>query len=224
MIPIFVGRDRREPICFHVFASSVARRTDWAVSFTPVAGDRRDGSTDFAYARFLVPYLARFDGWAIFADGDMVCRSDIGELWGMRDDRKAVMVAKHDYRTKAAVKMDGQVNRSYQRKNWSSVMLLNCGHVANRILTPAFVARSSGAELHRFAWLHDELIGEIPLEWNWLVGEYERNDQAKLLHYTLGGPWFASHENCDHSQAWFDELGDVERPFELQRRRIKETA
>jgi lipopolysaccharide biosynthesis glycosyltransferase len=43
-----------------------------------------------------------YSGWAIFADGDMVCQADISELWALRDDSKAVQVVKHDYQTKAS--------------------------------------------------------------------------------------------------------------------------
>jgi lipopolysaccharide biosynthesis glycosyltransferase len=89
-----------------------------------------DGSNQFIYSRFLVPFLQDYRGWAIFADGDMLCRADISELWAMRDQRYAVMVAKHNYSSKAQRKYIGTSlethNAVYPRKNWSSVMLWNC--------------------------------------------------------------------------------------------------
>jgi hypothetical protein len=216
VIPIFVGLDARERLLFHVFCSSVARRTERAVAFTPLTaafgGGRRDGSTDFAYARFMVPFLADFRGWAIYADGDMVCRADIAELWNMREERYAVMVAKHDYVTHAAKKMDGARNEHYPRKNWSSVMLFNCAHPANKTLMPAYIETADGAQLHRFRWLPDELIGDVPLEWNWLCGEYPHNGDAKLLHYTLGAPCFRGYEACDHGAEWREELDALRAP------------
>ncbi|MCM3900887.1 MAG: hypothetical protein ND866_04210, partial [Pyrinomonadaceae bacterium] len=89
-----------------------------------------DGSNQFIYSRFLVPHLMEYKGWAMFFDGDMLCRSDIKELWKLRDDSYGLMVAKHNYKTKHKLKYLGTdmltVNPDYPRKNWSSVMLINC--------------------------------------------------------------------------------------------------
>jgi hypothetical protein len=99
----------------------------------------------------------------------------------------------------------GSKNEDYPRKNWSSVILWNCSNHPNRKLTPEFVQHSTGAYLHRFSWLDDERIGELPPEWNWLPDEYGANPDAKLLHYTLGTPCF--HEFADTPQAdeWHKE-------------------
>jgi lipopolysaccharide biosynthesis glycosyltransferase len=213
LINLYVGLDRREPVCHHVFCFSVARRTMQQCAFTPVSGDRRDSSTEFGYARFLVPYLAGFKGWALFCDGDMVCKGDINELWMMRDPKYAVMVAKHNYMTGARVKMDGVANRHYERKNWSSVMLFNCDHPSNRRLLPGYINASSGEFLHRFKWLDDEMIGDLPMVWNWLVGEYEPNEDAKLLHFTLGAPCFPGKSTCDHAADWCAEYEAMRMPL-----------
>jgi hypothetical protein len=213
MIPIFVGLDAREAIVHHVFCNSIARRTARVVGFTPLSrADHRDGSNSFTYARFMVPFLTDFRGWAIYADGDMVCRGDIAELWNLRDERYAVMVAKHDYRTRSPVKYLGAANRDYPRKNWSSVMLWNCAHPYNSVLTPSFVGTCDGWVMHRFGWLPDSLVGDLPLEWNWLVGEYPHNDRARLLHYTLGAPCFADYADCDHAHEWHEERLHMSTP------------
>jgi hypothetical protein len=60
-------------------------------------------------------------------------------------------------------------------------------------------------ELHQFKWLDEGQIGVLPVEWNWLVGEYPANPKAKLLHYTLGGPWLHAYRATDHATDWFDE-------------------
>lgn len=143
-----------------------------------------------------------FDGWAIFADGDMICRADLAELWSLRDERYAVMVVKHDYQTKATRKYLGNKNENYPRKNWSSLVLWNCGHVKNRALAPEFVMAQSGAFLHRFTWLDDSDIGGLPKEWNWLAIEYPENPAAKLIHYTLGTPCFLEYEESEMSDFW----------------------
>ena len=217
MIRLAVGFDPREAVAYHAFCQSIIARSSRPVSFLPLAlgtlPDYRethgDGSNAFIYSRFLTPFLMDFSGWAIFADGDMICLADIAELWALRDETKAVLVAKHDYRTKAADKYLGNPNPDYPRKNWSSVILWNCAHPANAALTPEYVMKHPGSHLHRFAWLADELIGEIPKEWNWLTTEYADNYQAKLLHYTLGTPCFADYATAPMSELWHAELHKV---------------
>jgi lipopolysaccharide biosynthesis glycosyltransferase len=147
-----------------------------------------------------------YQGWAIFIDGDMIVRGDIAELWDLREYTTDVMVVKHNYETRMTEKYLGNVNQNYPRKNWSSVILWNCNAIRNRMLTPEFVQQSTGAYLHRFSWLDDNRIGELPAEWNWLDIEYEYNPHAKLVHYTLGTPCF--HEFADRgdfSDEWHRE-------------------
>jgi lipopolysaccharide biosynthesis glycosyltransferase len=203
MIPVFIGYDPREAIAYHVCSNSIIRHTSTPVSITALALNtikeyqetHTDGSNQFIYSRFLVPYLMNYQGWAIFIDGDMILRDDITKLWELRDETKAVMVVKHDYKTRMSEKYLGAKNDNYPRKNWSSVILWNCGHPANAAITPGFVQSATGAQVHRFTWLTDDLIGELPNEWNWLDIEYEWNPLAKLVHFTLGTPCF--HEFAD---------------------------
>ena len=213
-INLVVGFDQRESIAYHVFCQSVVDRASMPVAFVPLlpkslsgyTESHRDGSNIFIYTRFLTPWLMGYTGWAIFADGDMVCTADIAELWKLRDPSKAVMVAKHDYKTKAQTKYLGNKNENYPRKNWSSVILWNCGHPDNRQLTPDLVASKDGAFLHRFTWLDDDKIGEIPKEWNWLAIEYEPKDDAKLIHYTLGTPCFRDYRDSEMADKWLAAL------------------
>ena len=210
MIKIAVGYDERESVALHTFVQSLIEKTSQPFSVTPLIlkalpnydEKHLDGSNAFIYSRFLTPFLFDFSGWAIFADGDMICLADIAELWDLRDDSKAVICVKHDYKTKAREKYLGNSNQDYPRKNWSSLVLWNCAHPANKILTPDFVQKQTGAFLHRFTWLTDDLIGELPLEWNWLVTEYPDNYSANLLHYTLGTPCFADYREGDMSEVW----------------------
>lgn len=203
MIPIFVGYDRREAVAYSVFCHSVLARTEAAVSFAPVTGEKRpESSTAFNYGRFLIPHLMNYRGWAIWADGDMLCRADIAELWDMKDIRCDVMVAKHDYRTKHPVKFLGQKNEDYPRKNWSSLMLINCAGAAWKRLQET---EWSGPEKHRFKFLDDARIGELPLEWNWLVGEYPHTEAAKLAHFTIGTPCWQQYATCDYADEWFKD-------------------
>jgi hypothetical protein len=210
MIRLFVGFDQREAVAYHAFCQSVIETSSMPVAITPLAlntlaGYRethRDGSNDFVYSRFLTPFLAGFDGWAIFADGDMVCQDDPAALWALRDDRFAVQVVKHDYQTRAGTKYLGNKNENYPRKNWSSVMLFNCGHPKHRRLTPEFLRAQTGRFLHRFEWLDDGDIGALPTTWNWLTTEYEDKHEASLLHYTLGTPCFKDYEDAPMSEVW----------------------
>ncbi|MBL8331997.1 MAG: glycosyltransferase [Rubrivivax sp.] len=216
---IYVGFDQREAVAYHVFCQSVIERATLPLRFTPLsqAGLRgyverhTDGSNAFIYTRFLVPHLMNFDGWALFADGDMVCRADIAELWALRDPTKAVQVVQHDYRTKACVKYLGNKNENYPRKNWSSVILWNCSHPAHRVLTPEFVQAQPGSYLHRFSWLPDSEIGALDAAWNWLAIEYEDNPEAKLVHYTLGTPCFRDYRDTAMAELWHDCHGRAEQ-------------
>jgi hypothetical protein len=213
MIRIFIGFDPREAIAYHVCANSIIRHASKPVSFTALALNNlqdykeghTDGSNQFIYSRFLVPHLMEYNGWAIFMDGDMLVRDDIEKLWALRDESKAVMVVKHNYQTKMTEKYLGSKNENYPRKNWSSVILWNCAHEANKVVTPEFVQNSTGAQVHRFSWLPDELIGELPNVWNWLPDEFGANPDAKLLHYTLGTPSFHDFATTPMGDEWHRE-------------------
>ena len=211
MINLFVGFDPREAVAYHVFCNSIIQNTSVPVQITPLVLSQLkefnethdDRSNDFVYSRFLTPYLSDFKGWTIFADGDMICQGDLKELIDMADPSKAVMVVKHDYQTKATQKYLGNINENYPRKNWSSVILWNCDHPKHKILTPDFVSKQTGKFLHRFSWLDDQDIGELPLEWNWLASEYRVNREAKLIHFTLGTPCFKDYKNSDMADIWY---------------------
>ena len=212
-IPVFVGYDPREAIAYHTCVNSIIRHASQPVAIIPIALNlfqdyketHTDGSNHFIYTRFLVPHLMGFKGWAIFIDGDMIIRGDIVELWNLREIDKDVMVVKHDYQTCMPVKYLGAKNENYPRKNWSSVILWNCNSFPNRQLTPEFVQTSSGSFLHRFSWLDDDRIGDLPPEWNWLPDEYGPNLNAKLLHYTLGTPCFQEFADTPQGNEWHRE-------------------
>jgi len=214
MIPIVVGFDAREAIAYHTFCQSVLEKSSEPVSFMPLAPNtlrgyqemHSDGSNAFIYSRFLTPFLRDYQGWAIFADGDMICCDDIAKLWAQRDETKALLVVKHNYKTKAKGKYLGNKNEDYPRKNWSSLMLWNCAHPKHRILDPEFVMHATGAQLHRFTWLDDSDIGSLEAGWNWLTTEYPDNADAHLLHYTLGTPCFIDYRNCDMADVWHEHF------------------
>jgi len=222
VIPIVVGFDPRESVAYHTFCQSVISRSSMPVAFYPLASrligkDRKaDESNDFITSRFLVPYLM---GWghmgthAIFADGDMVVTDDIAKLWNLRDHTKAVQVVKHDYQTKHPIKYLGNKNEDYPRKNQSSVILWNNRHFRNRCLTPQFVAGKPGSFLHRFEWLTEDFIGELPPTWNFLVGEFDKPTATPaLLHYTIGIPSFSEFSTCDYAQEWHREHYAANQP------------
>lgn len=212
-IPIFIGYDPREAIAYHVCVNSIIRHSSVPVAVIPLALNNfqeytethTDGSNQFIYSRFLVPYLMGYTGHAIFMDGDMILRGDIAELWAMRSLDKDVQVVKHDYKTRMTEKYLGAKNEDYPRKNWSSVMIFNCNNYPTRKLTPEYIQKSTGAHLHRFAWTSDDRVGELPPEWNWLPDEYGPNPDAKLLHYTLGTPCFHDFATTTMADEWHRE-------------------
>mgnify|MGYP001416194196 FL=1 len=215
MINIFIGYDNKERVAYNVLSHSIIQNSTKPVAITPIAlNNLKDdfvrernslSSTEFSFSRFMIPHLMNYQGWALFMDCDMLMFEDISKLWRMRDDSKAIQVCKHDYTPKESKKFLGQVQTKYEKKNWSSFMLMNCKKCTT--LTPDYVNKASGLELHQFKWLEgDHLIGDLPLEWNWLVGEYEHKEDVNNVHYTEGGPWFDDYKNCDYSKDWFRNL------------------
>lgn len=201
---IFIGYDAREAAAYHVCQQSIIEtaRNPSRLAFIPVTGERRDGSNDFIYARFLVPYLCGFTGRAVFLDGDMLVRSPIEDLWDLDLAYVGCRVVKREYKTKHPVKYLGNPNEDYPRKNWSSVVLWHNAYMPNRVLTPEFVAKAPGSYLHRFQWLEDRAIGELPESWNRLVLEQPTRDDDALYHYTIGTPCFAEYADCDRAAEW----------------------
>ncbi len=208
---IYMGYDSREQDAY-----DVAERSTGTKVLPLIQSDLRAqgmysrpvddmASTEFSFTRFLVPHLNGYEGWALFVDCDVLFLESPRELFNLADDKYAVQCVKHDYVPASKTKMDGKVQHLYPRKNWSSVMLFNCAHLSNRVLTPELVNSATGSFLHQMKWLKDEEIGELPKEWNWLVGWYREPEDGhpKLLHYTEGGPWFKGYENCEYSDVWY---------------------
>ena len=216
---VFIGWDRREPEAYDVARFSLERRASIPVAVTPIILDdlraqglyQRDvdplASTEFTYSRFLTPALAGFEGWALFCDSDFLWLSDIAGMIQYTRQAKAVFCVQHDYTPKETTKMDGAVQTSYPRKNWSSLMLFNCDHPSVGKLTPEVVNSESGAYLHRMQWAADDEIGALPVTWNWLEGWNEKPAEGtpNAVHFTRGGPWFAEWQNVDYGDLWRGE-------------------
>lgn len=219
-------------MAFEVARSSIWRRTRSSLTIYPLrlqhlGGiltrpiERRDGklwcpisqahmSTEFAISRFCVPFLQE-SGLALFADCDVVCWSDIDELFALADPKYAVMVVRHEHPAseagRPATKMDGQAQTYYSRKNWSSVVLWNLDHPANQRFTVRDLNTWPGRDLHAFKWLDDHEIGRLPAHWNHLIGVTPGSPEKKgVWHYTLGGPWFSSWPGGPNDDAWLNEL------------------
>mgnify|MGYP001360003155 FL=1 len=216
MINIFIGFDEGEKVSYHILSESIRRQSSVPVSITPLCLSnlpefRRElqtnQSTEFAFSRFLVPYLSEYKGWSLFLDCDMMFRDDIKNLWDMIDEDKSIMCCKHDYIPKQNVKFRGAKNEAFPKKNWSSFMLMN--NQRCKMLTKEYVETASGLELHQFKWTHEENVGELPLEWNWLVGEYNYNKNAKNVHWTLGGPYFKDYKNSEYADEWYRLYNDT---------------
>lgn len=157
-------------------------------------------STDFATSRFLVPIICQ-SGLALFTDCDVIFMADPAGLVDLVDYSKAVMVVKHSH-TGDGLKMGGMVQTNYSRKNWSSVMLFNCDHPANKRLSLRDVNERPGRDLHAFYWLNDSEIGELPGEWNWLVNIEDKPVEPKIAHFTNGGPWIDGWHKEDNDEIW----------------------
>jgi lipopolysaccharide biosynthesis glycosyltransferase len=228
VLKIFIGFDPVESVAWHTMAHSILARSSMPVALVPVNITNLKGvykrardpkqSNEFSFTRFLVPYLSDYEGYAAFFDCDQLVRTDVAELFKVaaEDPSKAVHVVQHDYEPKDNIKFLNTVQYRYPRKNWSSVVLWNCAHPANRRVTAEYVNTASAMELHRFQWLQDYEIGALDVRWNWLVGEYaEPPSDVRNVHWTVGGPYFHEYKNADFADEWFAEFGQMS--FCLQR-------
>lgn len=204
---VFIGWDSREGECSDILAYSLRAHSSVPLDIRYLKLDELDfdrprdplQTTEFTYTRFLVPYLCGYKGKAVFMDCDMLALGDIGELDRLDMAPYALRVVKHDYRPTATTKMDGQKQTVYPRKNWSSLMLMNCERLG--VWSKKVVETHSGAYLHRFQDIDDDLIGEIPDTWNVL----DRMDETtRLIHYTTGGPWFEECLDHPYGAAWLE--------------------
>ena len=234
-IPVYVGWDSREDIAYQVCRSSIQRHAskpvkvvalrEKALRYQRLYWREPDplAATQFCYTRFLVPALTDYEGWALFCDCDFLWLGDVQELLALADDRYALMCVHHDHRPPELTKMDGCIQTVYPRKNWSSLMLINCGHPANRVLTPELVSREEPAFLHRFQWLDDALIGTVPETWNWLEGWSPKPDHGtpKVIHYTRGGPWFEDCRDVAYGELWLAEKEALERQMGIDHGRTE---
>ena len=216
MINLYVGHDERETVGTHVFIQSVLDTATVPVRITPLhktmlhkafGGNVREGTNAFTLSRFLIPLLQDWTGTAVFCDGaDMLLRTDLAELERLRDPYCAVQVVQHDYRTKAARKYVGTqmeaANLDYHRKNWASVMLINCYHYGWRKMTPSVIRDGNALEILSFSWLADQYIGDLPIHWNWLADEYGPSELAHLIHWTQGIPLFQSYADAPHADEY----------------------
>jgi lipopolysaccharide biosynthesis glycosyltransferase len=222
---VWIGWDSREAEAYDVCKYSIKKHCSEAIVEPIVQSDlRRKGaytrehdtksSTEFSLTRFLTPYLMNYQDWALFTDCDFLFTCSVKEIFEMADPNCAIQVVKHMHHPWSNTKMDNQKQTTYERKNWSSCILWNCGHEKNKNLTKEVVNSVSPAFLHRFYWLRDEDIGELPLTYNFLVGYYSKLPEGqtpKVLHYTSGMPFMSGYEDCDYADLWYryrDEMNE----------------
>jgi hypothetical protein len=219
MLKIYVGWDPREDLAWEVCRYSlVTRAVKKPIEVIPlVQSDLRArgiykrpvdnlASTEFSLTRFLTPSLAGERGFAVFVDCDFLFLEDINNVLNEIDPIKAVSVVKHEYLPKEGIKMDGCIQHTYPRKNWSSFMVFNCEHPSLKKLTPQLVNNVEPSFLHQFKWIDDAEIGNLSITWNYLEGWYPSSGiDLKAIHYTRGGPWFEHMKNCDFANEWITE-------------------
>lgn len=236
---IFVGYDTRQELAYRVCEHSLDRRSSTPLDIFPLRHkalrgaklftrewdgfldkvDNKPFSTEFSHTRFLVPEICRLNevgGWVLFCDSDFLFLDDVENLFKYGHNKEhAVCVVKHNYEPETKVKMDNKEQHSYTRKLWSSLILWNMDHPANKALTPHVVNTESGRFMHTFSWLKDEEIGGIPENWNWLPNHspttrWYNEDRVRAVHYTEGGPWFADYTNIPFAEQWLAEKTHLE--------------
>ena len=163
-------------------------------------------STNHALARFLVPLLSDYEGYSIYMDDDFLWTVSIRELLQFIDPDKAVHVVKHDYTPKNSSKLDGKTQTTYDKKNWSSLMVFNNAHADCKNLTFSNIQTKSAMWMHQLEWTSPSNTGELPVEYNYLVGEYDDTDiTPKAIHYTNGGPWLDAYKDCKYANLWNEQ-------------------
>ena len=228
MARVFIGYDKREDLAFRVCRASLERQGPVGVSPIVEREMRRRGlygreltrqangllwdeasaaacSTDFAFTRFLVPWLAEGQDFALFCDCDFLFTQPVAELFALADPRYAVQVRKHAFAVNESAKMDGQAQQRYPRKWWSALVLWNLRHPAHRRLALADVSRRPGRWLHGFGWLDDSDIGDLPETWHWLEGYSPPSADGRppaAIHFTRGGPWFENWRKVAYGDLW----------------------
>lgn len=190
-IPVFIGFDPRQPVSFTALVASIVQSCSMPVSIHPIVLDtlamKRQGLTPFTFSRFMVPHLMDYRGFAIFMDIDMLARGDLAELWALRDHKKAVQVV--------------NTRLGFER---TSLMLLNCTRLG--VLTPEYIQTAD--KLHALGFVAEDLVGELPKEWNYLVGYDDEADaaNAKIIHYTQGVPAYPETKDCLLAGEWIKAL------------------
>lgn len=219
MLTIFCGFDPREELGYHVFCSSVIERSSVPVAFVPLASNgMQQGTNQFTLSRFLVPHKMNFKGKAIFMDAsDMLMVCDAAEYVELLDELQgAVAVVKHDYKTKHKTKYVGtqmqSPNVDYPRKNWASMMLINCGHDAWSNMAPASILATPMIDLLQLKFIKDEDIVELDSCWNRLVDEDQPVQGAKLLHWTAGSPAFDHYKYSPGAASWWMQYNVAKHP------------
>ena len=230
---IYIGYDSREHAAYEVCKYTLEKHSSIPLEIIPLKQNdlrrvglyRRAGiggvdvfdgkpfATEFSFTRFLVPALNLYDGWAMFCDCDFLFRADVKELFGLIDDRYPLMCVHHNFNPPKGSKMDGQRQEPYNMKNWSSLILWNCSHVAHKNLTVDDVNTKPGGWLHAFSWVGNWVVGEIPEEWNWLVGASPTTSKGigkdpKALHFTLGIPAMPGYSDCEFADEWFKAFSE----------------
>lgn len=214
---IFIGWDKRESMNYDLCEYSISKHASIPVEIIPLKQkilrktklywrpDDEKAATDFSLTRFLTPYLSGYFGWSVFMDCDMIVTRDVKEILDHIDKNYAIKVVKHDYTPKESIKMDGKKQYIYPRKNWSSFILWNNAHESHKKLKPELISHkdTTASFLHRFQWLPDQEIGALPIEYNFLAGDYDKPDYLPFnIHYTNGSPLFPAYENTDFADIW----------------------
>ena len=220
---IFIGYENEYPESFEVCAESI-RRFNPNHEIIPLikseleekglyTREYQGESTDFAFTRFLVPFLSDYKGYTLFCDGDFMWRCDPQEIEDYAKQSNyspSVWVVKHPpFLTTPYKKMKGKANMSYPKKYWSSLMYFNNDKCFS--LTSDLVNSWSGKDLHEFAWASE--IGDLPAEYNAMVNYY-KFPEAKAVHFTDGGPWLDIHDDMLYSTEWLKIYKNLQKAKE----------
>ena len=201
---IYIGYDSSQPEAYAVCEASI-RKYNGSHTIKPLIRDKlevynrpfQNESTEFAFTRFLVPYLSDYHGHALFCDADFMWKCDPQEIVYHANETHDVYCVQHPDFLVPSSKMNEKVNSSYPKKNWSSLMWFDNSRC--KTLTPTYVNQAPAGALHEMKWATS--IGSLPAEFNAMVNYYQFKE-PKAVHFTDGGPWHGINDNEEYSQEW----------------------
>lgn len=199
MLRIFVEYSSDEKCAYHTLVNQLLLKFNGAVQIIPL---RRNSSlskfSDFKM-RFLIPYLCRYTGHALYIDVNLVLLDSFEislEYFNSKKHAYCLPPAIHDLDSNLY-----SLGEPRQEMYQASLMFFNnkkCKH-----LTLEFLKIASFHELYTFDWLLEKELGFFP--------------QNIGVHYFINGsPWFYVLGRIKYSELWYARMHKAQSPYSVE--------